>query len=569
MAAPTAMGAAPGTRAGHHAGMQMPSVRSGSAVLALVAGALAGSAPPAQAEVTWLCRPGLASDPCEIPLDTTVREPGGGERVETPARAPQDTRAIDCFYVYPTVSNQPTRNADKSRDPELVSIAKYQAARFSTQCRVFAPVYRQVTIAGLAGGEIAGSADARRLAYSDVVEAWREYLARHNRGRGVVLIGHSQGTRMLRALIKREIDPRPERRRLMVGGLLLGGNVTVRRGQAAGGDFRQVRVCTRRGEVGCVVAYSTFSEDPPEGSRYGRVDADADDPFGFPSGPEYQVACTDPGRLSGMTRPFGITVPTEPFAPGPISLLLLQTGGPPPTAPTTWVRPADRYQGGCREIDGAHVLRYDPVGDSRRPRPAPEPGWGTHIVDVNLGLERQVAIVAAQARGWLGGAGRARCLPARGRVRGRRLGPAVLGHTRGGQRLALRGARLRARRGIDRYCVSGGGALRIGYPTRALRRRLGGVPGLRERRALLILSSSRGFAVRGVRPGLRVAALRRRVRGERRVRSAGHAWYVVRGRGTRAVYKTRSGRVREVGIAEPRLTRGRGMSRRFLGGWPL
>jgi hypothetical protein len=345
----------------------------------------------------------VAGDPCEIPLDTTIREPGGGERVETPARPPQDARPIDCFYVYPTVSNQPTPNASKSRDPELVSIAKYQAARFSSQCRMFAPIYRQGTIAGLVTADVQDQKKIRETAYADVAEAWVEYLARHNGGRGVVLIGHSQGTRMLRALIRREIDPRPEQRRLLVGAMLLGGNVTVARGRAVGGDFQHVPVCTRPGQFGCVVAFSTYAEDPPDDSRYGRLDPSEPDPMGFPTGPGYEVACTDPGQLSGMTGPFGVTVPSEPFAPGAIALLIVQTnGGPPPSAPSTWVQPADRFQGSCRTVNGANVLRYDPVGGSRRPRPAPDDTWGTHIIDVNLGLERQVAIVAAQARRWLG-----------------------------------------------------------------------------------------------------------------------------------------------------------------------
>lgn len=365
----------------------------------------ASAAPPsvqaeAESEVVWLCRPGLADDPCEVPLDTTVREIDGSERAETPARPAQDQRPVDCFYVYPTVSNQLTPNADKSRDPELESIAKYQAAPFSTQCRVFAPIYRQATLASIGTAQAQDQATLRETAYADVVAAWNDYLARDNQGRGVVLVGHSQGTRMLRALIKREIDDRPEVRKLLVGATLLGGNVTVREGQTVGGDFQQVPICTQQGEVGCVVAFSTYAEDPPEDSRFGRTTPD--ETFGFPGGEGFQAACTDPGALSGMTDPVGVTVPTEPYAPGPIAAgIVITNGGPPPSAETTWVRPRDRYQGSCQTINGAHVLRYDPVGDSRRPNPFPDPTWGTHLIDVNYGLERQVAIVAAQTQGWL------------------------------------------------------------------------------------------------------------------------------------------------------------------------
>jgi len=97
----------------------------------LVAGAVLAAAvlyapAVANADVVWLCKPGMADNPCEIPNDTTLQ--GEADEVVTPEPGP---RSVDCFYVYPTVSNDATPNADKSRDPELESIAKYQAARFS------------------------------------------------------------------------------------------------------------------------------------------------------------------------------------------------------------------------------------------------------------------------------------------------------------------------------------------------------------------------------------------------------------------------------------------------------
>ena len=154
--------------------------RRAGIVIALSAAVCCLAAPSALAakdKTVWLCKPGLADNPCELPLDTTVREVGKPDRVETPKAGP---RGIDCFYVYPTVSNQPTANADKSRDPEVVSIAKFQAARFSQECRVFAPIYRQSTLASIASGYASASGADRQLAYADVLEAWRAYLAQDN-----------------------------------------------------------------------------------------------------------------------------------------------------------------------------------------------------------------------------------------------------------------------------------------------------------------------------------------------------------------------------------------------------
>jgi hypothetical protein len=373
-----------------------------AAVLAAVVLGLVGLAGTAQARVVWLCHPGLADDPCEIPLATTVVGPGGGSSVRTPSRPPESERAVDCFYVYPTVvSDQATVNADQSRDPAIVSVAKYQAAAFSAGCRMFAPVYRQVTVAGVPAA-LLGLGSSAQTAYADVLEAWQEYMARENHGRGVILIGHSQGSILLRRLITQEIDPRPAGRRALVGAVLMGGQVTVRGGRTTGGDFQNVPLCTQRGQHGCVVAYSTYGADPSV-AFFGDSSTDLVSGIaGGPHGAGYQVACTDPGALSGLAGPVGVTIPTEPFAPGFISAGIAVTeNGPVPVAPTPWIEPPYRYSGACQTIRGAHIYRYHPVGSPERQLNEFPPTWGTHLIDMNLGLERLTTIAQLQTRGWL------------------------------------------------------------------------------------------------------------------------------------------------------------------------
>jgi hypothetical protein len=341
----------------------------------------------AQAEVVWLCKPGMADNPCEIPNDTTIQHQDRDDEVVTPEPG---ARGVDCFYVYPTVSNDATPNADKSRDPELESIAKYQAARFSLQCRVFAPIYRQGTLAALTGSMAGGAGADRELAYSDVLEAWREYLATDNGGRGVVIIGHSQGTFMLRWLLSREIEKEHDQRRLLVSALLLGGDVEVAEGKLVGGDFERTPLCTGEVQVGCVVAYSTFAEDPPSDSRFGTTTTEG-----------REVACTDPRPLAGWTEPLRILTPSEPFAPGLIETGIIATsGGAPPSADTTWVTPPDRFEGTCRTINGANVLRLEPTPGSRTPNYYPDESWGTHLLDVNVTLDPLVQLVERQAGRW-------------------------------------------------------------------------------------------------------------------------------------------------------------------------
>jgi hypothetical protein len=354
--------------------------------VALVA-ALAEAPAEAGAEVVWLCKPGAADNPCEIPHDTTIQRQGEPDEVVTPQPGARD---IDCFYVYPTVSNDGTPNSDKSRDPELESIAKFQAARFSLECRVFAPIYRQGTLAALTASMAGGGGADRELAYSDVLEAWREYVAEENDGRGVVIIGHSQGTFMLRWLLGREIENNPAQSRLLVSALLLGGDVEVAKGKLLGGDFKQTPLCTREAQVGCVVAFSTFAEDPPADSRFGTTTTEG-----------REVGCTDPRPLAGWRDPLQLLTPSEQFAPGIIHAgIVVTSGGAPPSADTTWVTPPDRYEGTCQTINGANVLRLEPTPGSRTPNYFPNDTWGTHLIDVNVAFDPLVQLVSRQAERW-------------------------------------------------------------------------------------------------------------------------------------------------------------------------
>src|SRR5881398_873471 len=76
------------------------------------------AAPDYSRDSAWICLPGRA-DTCSTPLATTALNPNGYGS-SGPSTVVEDP-AIDCFYVYPTVSNDPGMNSDLNvgRDERL------------------------------------------------------------------------------------------------------------------------------------------------------------------------------------------------------------------------------------------------------------------------------------------------------------------------------------------------------------------------------------------------------------------------------------------------------------------
>jgi hypothetical protein len=356
---------------------------------AVAVGGALSAAPAAAPAAVWLCRPGLRANPCEPGLTTTRLSPTGQRLgIEHPARA--RPRRFDCFYVYPTISYQTTPQATLRIDPEERSIALYQAARYSQYCRVFAPMYRQLTLLGLLQRKITNH--IRATAYADVADAWHTYLRRYNRGRGVVLIGHSQGTFALKALVAREIEKRASERRRLISAILLGGNVTVRTGRDVGGDFQRVPACRSATQIGCVVAFSTFEGPVPANSRFGRT-AQAG----------RSVLCTNPGALGGGSGNLDPLAPTQPFAPGLASSFVAGIGAVLPPVSTPWISTPNAYRARCSSAGGAHVLQLTPLRGAPALRPQPDETWGLHLVDGNIALGNLLATMRRQATRYLAG----------------------------------------------------------------------------------------------------------------------------------------------------------------------
>ena len=350
---------------------------------------------------SWLCRPGQ-HDACDIDLTTTVVSANGSLNRETWT---DDRNApIDCFYVYPTVSTDPTPNSDMVADEAERNVIRQQFARFASKCRPYAPMYRQITLAGLrlrlAGGG-GGASLEHGLQYDDVKDAWKYYLDHDNKGRGFVLIGHSQGSFVLAELIRQEIDGKPVEAR-MVSAILPGATMLVPRGKQVGGSFQHVPFCHSASQTGCVIAYSSFRSTvpPPANTLFGKV-ADKD----------MVAACTNPAALGGGSGELHAYLSTD-------GRTIVGTTPPKPwVAPdrpidTPWVSVPGLLTAQCTSNENATYLEVtlhpDPAGKRTSDIVGDLGGngqvlanWGLHLVDVNIAMGNLVDLVGQQAKAWL------------------------------------------------------------------------------------------------------------------------------------------------------------------------
>jgi len=349
---------------------------------------------------SWLCRPG-GKDACGIDHTTTVIAADGKMTKETWAADPN--APIDCFYVYPTISTDPTPNSDMNADPAELNVIKQQFARFASKCKPYAPLYRQVTLVGLRRMLAPGATVTldQGLQYDDVKDAWNYYLKNDNKGRGVVLVAHSQGSFILNRLIREEIDGKPIQSK-MISAILLGTVIAVPKGKDVGGSFQHVPLCKSASQVGCVITFASFRSNilPPANTLFGKV-PDAN----------MAAACTNPAALAGGS--------------GALRAYMDSTGRTiTSNTPAKWLTPEQKIETPFVSVPGlltaecasnenaTGFLKVTVHGDPNDPRADDIVGdigagtqvlanWGLHLIDVNLAMGNLLDIVSAETKTYL------------------------------------------------------------------------------------------------------------------------------------------------------------------------
>lgn len=360
--------------------------------------AAAASAPPPPSNRTdygvasnWLCRPGLANNPCEVNIDATVVKADGSTSVEKFTGNPN--APIDCFYVYPTVSLDPFTQSDLVPGPEELNVVKSQLARLGSQCRIFAPMYRQFSLGALrarmsGGGEVPVRGTPMD-ANNDVDDAWDWYMANENKGRGVVILGHSQGSGQIMRLISAKVDGKPAQQKL-VSAIVMGFSLMVPKGQDVGGTFKNIPTCKSADQTGCAISFSSFrSNIPPSPTAMFGLERDG-----------LEAVCTNPAALGGgaaQAKAYWSTGDKTWAAGKQVTTPFVATPG---LTTTECVREGNHHYLKVTFNADPNDARIDDPGTDVMTGGKPDAGWGLHLNDANIAMGDLVDILAKQSAAW-------------------------------------------------------------------------------------------------------------------------------------------------------------------------
>ena len=327
-----------------------------------------------------------AGQPVPASLDSTAIGPDGAKTVDQgrARRRPEDRLLLR------VPDGQPA--ADPEREPRHRSRRDRRRGRAGVRAtRRSAACTRRCTARSPIAGRRDAERDGRPIAFQSLLSAWKDYLARYNDGRGIVLIGHSQGAFLLQPA-HREVH---RARRVGARADRLGDPARRQRDRAdRQGRRRRLQVpaarATARSQTGCVIAYSSFDHDSA-GEQPVRPRPQAGE----------QVLCTNPAALGGGSGPVD---PVLPGAPHEQRGLVRDATGrddrlgrlPRPVhraSARTWAERAGSRSPTC----ASRATTVRPLVDALGPT------WGLHIYDGNIALGNLVDIVRSEAGAWHSG----------------------------------------------------------------------------------------------------------------------------------------------------------------------
>ncbi len=146
---------------------------------------------------------------------------------------PSIEKEADTIYFYPTVFEDPSDEAPVTCaiDSEIMRIGAAEqytknALAFEKSTNVFAPFYQQLNLAKIPLTVDFEKFMAEHVTRTDAYAALDYYFENYNNGRPFILAGHSQGSQIVRLVLKDYMQVHPEYYERMIAAYVIGYSVT-------------------------------------------------------------------------------------------------------------------------------------------------------------------------------------------------------------------------------------------------------------------------------------------------------------------------------------------------------
>ena len=172
------------------------------------------------------------------PVPTPPEEPGAPDYSKEACwwKIPEITKEFDTFYIYSTIfmgANEGDPDYATLDNKEMLAGINVEHAIkssvFEESTNLFIPLYRQSSMKHAAevfqkDGII--EAALTGIPYGDITAALDYYFKNYNNGRPFVIAGHSQGSAILRLVLKRYFKEHPDYYKRMVAAYAIGYSIT-------------------------------------------------------------------------------------------------------------------------------------------------------------------------------------------------------------------------------------------------------------------------------------------------------------------------------------------------------
>lgn len=194
-------------------------------------------------EKNWAALPHINNNSYWIPNNTIANN--------------QPNAPADVFFIHPTTDifglkisgNTDLDNDRVNKQTDELSI-QYQASVFNVACKVYAPRYRQAVLQNFFLRNSDKSKQAFNVAYEDIKAAFEYYLKNYNKGRPIIIAGHSQGSMHAARLLKDFFDGKPLQQQLVAAYLI--GYPTFPN------QFQYLKTAEHADSLGGIISYNTF-----------------------------------------------------------------------------------------------------------------------------------------------------------------------------------------------------------------------------------------------------------------------------------------------------------------------